>query len=83
MILRLAPNLVGEIALLEPVVAAEDPFAPAARAWITKDRSAPGHIGYPAEATPEKGEALFKLFTASVVGLLKRVIAWNGRDWYG
>jgi creatinine amidohydrolase len=82
MVLRLAPHLVGSIELLDPV----DPghgFEPAARAWITKDRSAIGHIGYPADATPEKGEALFQVFSDGVVDFLQRAIAWNGKDWDG
>src|SRR5215207_9549923 len=30
-------------------------FAPGYRAWITRDRTGPGHIGDPARATAEKG----------------------------
>lgn len=82
MILRLAPHLVGDIAKLEAVEFG-NPFEPAHRAWITKDRTTSGHIGYPAEATAEKGEKLFELFAADVVTFLKRVVAWNGTSWDG
>jgi creatinine amidohydrolase len=82
MILQLAPHLVSDITQLEPVEFG-NPFEPAHRAWITKDRTAPGHIGYPALATAEKGEKLFQLFTADVVSFLKRVIAWDGKSWNG
>ena len=82
MILRLAPDLVGEIRSLDPV-APGNAFEPASRAWITKDRSALGHIGDPREATAEKGEGLFQAYADGVVGLVERVIAWNGKDWEG
>ncbi len=82
MILRLAPHLVGDVAKLEPVEFG-NPFEPAHRAWITKDRTVSGHIGDPAEATPEKGEKLFELFSADVVSFLKRVVAWDGASWEG
>jgi creatinine amidohydrolase/Fe(II)-dependent formamide hydrolase-like protein len=73
--------LVGEFASLQPVQAG-NPFEPATRAWIMKDRSVHGHLGCPAAATPEKGEKLFNLYTAGVVDLLKRAVAWNGKDWH-
>ena len=60
-----------------------DPFTPASRGWITKDRTAPGHIGDPRTATAEKGEALLRSFADDVVRLLERVIAWDGRSWSG
>jgi creatinine amidohydrolase len=82
MILRLTPNLVGDIASAAAVEAGGG-FEPASRAWITKDRTVPGHIGQPREATAEKGEALFKVFTDGVVALLERVIAWDGKGWNG
>ena len=69
MILRLAPNLVGEFKNLRPVDFG-NPFEPASRAWITKDRTEPGHIGAPNEATPQKGEQLFRVFTDGVVSVL-------------
>jgi len=82
MILRLAPALVGKLEGLKPV-AAGNAFAPAARGWITKDRSAPGHIGEPRAASAEKGEALFCAFTDDVVAFLQRVLGWDGRAWAG
>ena len=80
MMLRIRPDLVGDYR-----AAADVPwgraFAPAHRAWITKDRTEPGHIGFPRHASAEKGETLFRIFSASVTELLERVIAWNGKDW--
>jgi len=80
MILRIAPHLVGDISKLRPV-SQGDSFSPAFRAWITKDRTAPGHIGNPSAATSEKGEALFQAFTAGTATLLERVLAWDGKSW--
>jgi creatinine amidohydrolase len=77
MMLRLAPHLVGDYKAAQPIPQA-DPFEPAHRGWITKDRTAPGHIGDPRHATAEKGELLFKLFSDDVAAFLERVIAWNG-----
>lgn len=72
MILRIRPELVREYRTLAPIPQ-EASFAPAHRAWITKDRSLPGHIGDPAAATAEKGEGLLNVFARDVVALLKRV----------
>ncbi|OWK35084.1 creatininase family protein [Fimbriiglobus ruber] len=82
MMLRLAPHLVGNVIDLEAVEFG-DPFLPASRGWITKERTVPGHIGDPAAATAEKGEMLFQLFAADVVALLERVLKWDGRSWNG
>jgi creatinine amidohydrolase len=82
MILRLAPQLVGDIRSLETVEFG-NPFEPAARGWITKDRTVPGHIGSPHAATAEKGEHLFQVFSSSVVQLLERVLHWDGQSWNG
>jgi creatinine amidohydrolase len=82
MILKLAPHLVGDY-LNAPVVEPGDPFRPGNRAWITKDRSAPGHIGWPHLATIEKGEFLFDRFSNDVVAWLERVLAWDGESWNG
>jgi creatinine amidohydrolase len=82
MILRLAPQLVRDIKSLEAVEPGNG-FAPATRAWITKERTTPGHLGHPREATREKGEALFNVFADGVVALLERVIAWDGKGWDG
>jgi creatinine amidohydrolase len=79
MILCLAPHLVGSLTEIEPVSPAM-PFEPAAQGWITRERSAVGHIGDPAQATARKGEALFRAFSHDVVAFLERVIAWDGRS---
>jgi creatinine amidohydrolase len=80
MMLRIAPHLV-----IEHTKVAEVPFgtafAPAHRAWITKDRTEPGHIGNPCIATAEKGETIYRVFTADVVKFLERVVAWDGKTW--
>jgi creatinine amidohydrolase len=81
MILRLNPALVvGDVAAV-PEVPFGKAFAPGHRAWVMPDRSEPGHIGNPAAATAEKGEALFKHFAAGVSAFLERVVIWNGREW--
>jgi creatinine amidohydrolase len=80
MMLRIRPELVGDYAAVSDIPWGKA-FAPAARAWITKDRTEPGHIGYPRYSSAEKGETLFRVFSAAVVELLERVIAWNGKDW--
>ena len=36
-----------------------------------------------AQASAEKGETLFRLFSDDVVTFLERVIAWDGRSWDG
>jgi creatinine amidohydrolase len=82
MILRLAPHLVGDISKLEPVESG-NAFDPVPRGWTTKDRTVPGHIGVPGAATAEKGETLFQTFSADVVAVLERVLAWDGRSWSG
>ncbi|HEX3724956.1 MAG TPA: creatininase family protein, partial [Pirellulales bacterium] len=71
MMLSLAPNLVGKYQAASPVETGS-PLDPAHRAWITKDRSHVGHIGNPRVATAAKGELLFKLFSADLVGLLQK-----------
>lgn len=82
MILRLAPHLVGDYRTAAPVEPGTA-FAPAARGWITRDRSGPGHIGWPHLASAEKGEHLFRLFSADVVALMERVLCWDGHSWEG
>jgi creatinine amidohydrolase len=82
MMLRLAPHLVGPCDSLEPVPFG-NPFEPASRGWVTRERSAPGHIGDPRQANLEKGETLFRLFSGDVAAFLERVIAWDGRSWDG
>ena len=80
MVLRAAPDLVGDFGEL-PEVPFGDGFAPAQRAWITKDRTQPGYIGSPAAASAEKGEHLFEFFSTRLVQLVNRMAAWNGSTW--
>jgi creatinine amidohydrolase len=82
MMLRLAPKLVGDYPNAAPVDPGR-PFTPAARGWITRERTGPGHIGSPHLATAEKGEQLFRVFAGDVVAWLERVISWDGRSWNG
>ena len=82
MMLRIAPHLVREHTKVESVDWGT-PFEPATRGWITRERSTPGHIGYPKFATAEKGETLFRVFSDDVVRFLERVIAWDGKSWDG
>lgn len=82
MILRLRPDLVGDYQQTEPVPFG-NAFQPASRGWITKDRTVPGHIGQPNFASAEKGERLLQVFSAEVVRLLERVLAWDGKSWEG
>ena len=82
MMLRLAPHLVGDLKSVEPVEFGV-PFEPAVRGWITKDRTAPGHIGDPRHATAEKGETLFRVFSDDLVQMLTRVLQWDGQSWSG
>jgi len=77
MMLQLAPHSVGEISQIE-AISPRMPFEPASQGWITKDRSEPGHIGDPRQATAAKGQALFRVFSDDVVTFLERVIAWEG-----
>jgi len=77
MMLRLAPQLVGDYKAAKPVEQGMA-FAPAAQGWITQERTTPGHIGSPHVATVEKGEILFGTFTQGVVGFLERVVARDG-----
>ena len=82
MMLRLAPHLVGDYRTVKPVEFGAS-FEPADRGWITKERSAPGHVGDPRNASAEKGEALFKAFADDAVKFLERVLAWDGSSWNG
>lgn len=81
MMLRLAPQLVvGDVKQVKPVEPGAA-FEPASRAWTTKDRTVPGHIGHPEYATAEKGEHLFATYAAGAVSLVERMIAWDGVSW--
>ncbi len=82
MILRIAPELVGDYRNAETVQPG-NAFKPASRGWITKDRTVPGHIGEPKFASAEKGERLFQRFSGDVVRMIDRVIAWDGAAWEG
>ncbi len=78
MVLRLNPQLVVGDVRAVPEVPFGKAFAPGYRAWVMPDRSEPGHIGNPAAATAEKGEALFQFFAAGVTSYLERVANWDG-----
>jgi creatinine amidohydrolase len=82
MILHLSPHLVGERSQLD-AISPQMPFEPASQGWITKDRSAPGHIGDPRQASAAKGQTLFRVFSHEVATFLERVIQWDGRSWDG
>ncbi len=82
MILRIAPDLVGDY-LTAATVEPGNPFLPATRGWITKERSQPGHIGSPQLASSSKGEALLETFSNDVKDMLKRMLAWDGNSWEG
>jgi creatinine amidohydrolase len=82
MMLCLAPHLVGDFRGAAPIES-QSLFAPAARGWITRERTEPGHIGQPHLATAEKGETLFRLFADDVAALVDRVCAWDGKSWHG
>lgn len=80
MMLRIRPDLVGDLRQVQEVPFGVG-FGAAQRAWITKDRSPYGHIGDPRQATADKGETLFEVFSSDVVQLLERVIGWDGLEW--
>jgi creatinine amidohydrolase len=82
MILRLRPDLVRAYKDMA-AVSFGNAFEPAHRAWVTQDRTQPGHIGSPHLASVEKGEKLFSIFSADVIGLLNRVLKWDGKSWEG
>jgi creatinine amidohydrolase len=80
MVLHLAPHLVKDHRAVGEVPFGNS-FEPATRGWTMPDRSAPGHIGDPREASAEKGAALFDLFTRDAVAMVERVCAWDGSSW--
>lgn len=82
MILRIDPALAGDYRAAA-VVPQGNPFLPASRGWITRERTEPGHIGSPQAASVEKGEALLSRFAGDAAAFLERVIAWDGRSWNG
>jgi creatinine amidohydrolase len=82
MILQIAPALVGDYRTLTDVPFGRA-FDPGYRAWITTDRSRPGHIGSPRAATVEKGERLLDHFAAQVRAWIERLVRWDGQSWEG
>ena len=82
MMLAINPGLVKEFTPLPPVERGY-PFRPGSRAWITKDRTEPGHIGHPQLASAEKGHILLETFSQDVAKWIERVIAWDGSSWDG
>jgi creatinine amidohydrolase len=80
MILRIRPDLARKYQEAEEVKFGVG-FESAHRAWTTKDRTVPGHIGIPKAASAEKGEKLFEIFKQDLVALLKRMVDWNGETW--
>ena len=54
MMMHLAPGLVEHPSTID-AVSAGMPFEPAVQGWITRDRSAPGHIGDPRRADGPEG----------------------------
>lgn len=81
MMLALRPDLVtsnwADVAAVPPGIGAN----PGYRGWTMPDRSEPGHIGYPAAASPGKGEILFQTFARGVSQFLQRVVSWDGKSW--
>jgi creatinine amidohydrolase len=82
MMLAIRPELVGDYRSTLPVEPG-NAFRPGYRAWVTKDRSSPGHIGWPHLASADKGNVLLETFTQDVVAWLQRVADWNGCSWDG
>ena len=82
MILRIAPELVGDLSKVDAVPFG-NPFEPASRGWIMDDRSEPGHVGDPRGATAAKGEVLLQSFTEAAVKMIQRALAWDGASWEG
>jgi creatinine amidohydrolase/Fe(II)-dependent formamide hydrolase-like protein len=74
--------LVGDYAAAAPVEPG-NAFKPGYRAWVTQDRSGPGHIGWPHLATESKGETLFARFAKDVASWLQRILDWDGDTWSG
>ena len=82
MVMRIAPQLVGDYQSASPIPPGIG-FEPGNRGWVTQDRSKIGHIGWPQDASVEKGEALFQRFTGDVCHWLKRAVEWDGSSWDG
>jgi creatinine amidohydrolase len=82
MVMRIAPHLVGDYQSADPIPHGRG-FEPGNRGWVTQDRSDIGHIGWPQQASIQKGEALFDRFSNDVTRWLERVINWDGSSWDG
>jgi creatinine amidohydrolase len=82
MMLAIDPSLVGDYKATKTVEFGNS-FHPASRGWITKDRSPVGHIGSPQFASAAKGEILLSGFSEAAVGLVERMIQWDGKSWEG
>ena len=82
MMMHLRPDLISDSGSTAKVEWG-NPFQPATRAWTMPDVSPEGHVGEPALASAEIGEALLRVFAADVVKFLDRVIEWDGRSWNG
>lgn len=82
MMLCISPELVGDYANLSTVEFGK-PFTPATRAWLTQERSKPGHIGSPQLASVAKGEHLLSTFSKDAMQLIHRMRAWDGVAWEG
>jgi creatinine amidohydrolase len=81
MMLALRPELVKGPVAKVPEVPFGRGAAPGYRGWTMADRSEPGHIGNPAAATKEKGEALFEVFAGGVADFLERLTKYTGEGW--
>jgi len=81
MMLQIRPELVKGDVKNVPEVPFGTGGAPGYRGWTMTDCSKPGHIGTPAAATSEKGDALFHCFADGVENYLQKMIDWNGEKW--
>jgi creatinine amidohydrolase len=81
MILALHPDLVAPTYRDVPEVPFGAGASPASRGWTMRDRSPMGHVGHPAVASAEKGEALFRVFAEGMSRYLQRMINWSGDSW--
>ena len=82
MVMRIAPHLVGDYLSADPIPHGRG-FEPGNRGWVTQDRSDIGHIGWPQQASVQKGEALLDRFSTDVTRWLERVVDWDGSSWDG
>ncbi len=78
MVLAIRPDLVGDFQR-QPEISLGYPFHPGSRAWITSDRTGPGHIGKCSVASADKGRVLFDAFSRDVAKWLELAIDWDGQ----